>query len=181
VRISRIHLVPKSLHIVHIPVMTSVFRVYYVVNLQKISIMVSNFLLHPCWFIIYLYICLKVVRVVNWIIILLFNLCLAIYLYVIVCILSPVSQLSATEIFDKSFYSLPVKTSPISACHRIVHSWYTNTPMTGVKKTLLKTPFIIKSRFFPIENWQSVESWYRWNNILLVYSTGFLQFTCQNG
>ena len=32
------------------------------------------------------------------------------------------------------FYSLPVKTSPISACHRIVHSWYTNTPITGVGK-----------------------------------------------
>ena len=35
--------------------------------------------------------------------------------------------------------------------------------------------------FFFLENWQSAESWYRWNNILLVYSTGFfLQFTCQN-
>jgi hypothetical protein len=32
------------------------------------------------------------------------------------------------------FYSLPVKTSPISACHHIVHSWYTNTPITGVEK-----------------------------------------------
>ena len=27
--------------------------------------------------------------------------------------------------------------------------------------------------FFFLENWQSAESWYRWNNILLVYSTGF--------
>ena len=28
-----------------------------------------------------------------------------------------------------------------------------------------------KSRLFLLENWQSAESWYRWNNILLVYST----------
>ena len=40
---------------------------------------------------------------------------------------------------------------------------------------------IRKSRFFSLENWQSAESWYRLNNILLVYSTFFfLQFTCQN-
>ena len=37
----------------------------------------------------------------------------------------------------------------------------------------------INPAFF-LENWQSAESWYRWNNILIVYSTGFLQFTCQN-
>ena len=27
--------------------------------------------------------------------------------------------------------------------------------------------------FFFLENWQSAESWYRWNNTLLVYSTCF--------
>jgi hypothetical protein len=32
------------------------------------------------------------------------------------------------------FYSLPVKTSPISACCRIMHPWYTNTPITGVRQ-----------------------------------------------
>jgi hypothetical protein len=50
-----------------------------------------------------------------------------------------ITQVRSPYVF---FYSLPVKTSPISACRRIVHSWYTNTPITGVgKKTLLKTPF----------------------------------------
>ena len=29
---------------------------------------------------------------------------------------------------------------------------------------------------FFLENWQSAESWYRWNNILIVYSTGFYSF-----
>jgi hypothetical protein len=28
----------------------------------------------------------------------------------------------------------------------------------------------VNPRIFFLENWQSAESWYRWNNILLVYS-----------
>ena len=49
------------------------------------------------------------------------------------------------------FYSLPVKTSPISACCRIVHSWYTNTPITGVKKKRCSRLFLL--RLINIDNY----------------------------
>ena len=49
------------------------------------------------------------------------------------------------------FYSLPVKTSPISACCRIVHSWYTNTPITGVEKTCCSRLLLL--RLINIDNY----------------------------
>ena len=71
------------------------------------------------------------------------------------------------------FYSLPVKTSPISACCRIVHSWYTNTPITGVKKKCCSRFFLL--RLINIDNY-STFSIFKPSSNLFVLKNKFTSF-----
>jgi hypothetical protein len=43
-------------------------------------------------------------------------------------------------VYSTCFYSLPVKTSPISACSRIVHSWNTNGSIPNCRFPVFRIP-----------------------------------------
>ena len=77
-------------------------------------------------------------------------------------------------VFYVFFYSLPVKTSPISACRRIVHSWYTNTPITGVKKKSCSRLLLL--RLINIDNYSAFSIFKPSSNLFILKKLIYIFF-----